>query len=120
MPAANALVVPLALDCAPTISMMLFFNTVKAPPMVWTSLASSRSWPRAFGSASDRTAEVSLPSSAILRSAPTGTLMPSASAFIRRGAASLTELNSSPRSTPEAKAWDSCSMAEKIRTRSPR
>jgi len=55
-------------------------------------------------SALTTTSAVSRPSSASLRSRPMGTFRPSASALARRGLFSTTELNSSPRSTPEAKA----------------
>ncbi len=60
-------------------------------------------------SALTTTSAVSRPSSASLRSRPIGTFSPSARACARRGLFSTTELNSSPRSTPEASACPNCS-----------
>ena len=73
----------------------------------WAYSAASLSfWPI---NALTTTSAVSRPSSASLRSRPIGTFSPSAKACARRGLFSTTELNSSPRSTPDARAWPNCS-----------
>ena len=108
----RAVTAPLAFACTPTSSITLFLRTVNAPAMVCTWAASTRSFSNASGSTVAMIFDVICPSSAIFFSAPTGIPMPSASAFINRGAASFTALNSSPRSVPDANAWDSCSCAD--------
>ena len=70
------------------------------------SLASLSFW---LISALTTTSAVRRPSSASLRNRPMGTFKPSARACARRGLFSTTELNSSPRSTPEASACPNCS-----------
>ena len=112
MPVVSAMTVPFAWARRPTNSSNSFFKTLKAPPMVWICLASSRSLSSALGNTSAMALDVISPLLAISFKAPIGTPRPSASAFIKRGAASLTALNSSPRSVPEANDCDSCSMAD--------
>ncbi len=97
----------------PTNNMNSLRRLTKAAPTVsGMPSASRRSSARALGSASASTCAVSWPCSAMPRSSPRGRPMASASACIRRGAASLTLLNSSPRSTPVPKACESCRIAE--------
>jgi hypothetical protein len=64
-----------------------------------------------FSSAFTTLSAVSAPCSASDFRAPRGTPSPSARALASRGEASITELNSSPRSTPLAIACDSCTSA---------
>ena len=86
-----------------------FFKRVSAPDTVSGRLAySSARRVRSFSKASSTAAEVILPSCAKARSEPSGTLIPSAMACASRGVCSMTELNSSPRNCPEAKACPSC------------
>ena len=112
-PLASAWLTPLVCMPLPTYSSRALLMAVKPPPIVSpAALASARSWGRDLASACTITAEVSLPSSAIFFSSPRATPMPSANAISSDGAASATELNSSPPSLPAAMAWLNCWMAE--------
>ncbi len=109
---ASVEVLPEAWSVAPTNSRNSFFSPVNAWPTVCGILAKSASICGAtLRSASATTSAVSLPSSASLRSAPSGTPMPSAMACARPGVCSITELNSSPRRAPAPRPWPSCSSA---------
>ena len=89
---------------APTYSVHCDVRFCSARPTVGGSLlnspATTSAWPlRAFMT----TSAVNAPWLAILRSSPVVTPSPLARAWARRGACSITELNSSPRNTPDCR-----------------
>ncbi len=111
MPLARALLAPRSCDSSPTVWVTALRSCTMARSTVSGSWLNSASiTPAWLSSAATIASTLTLPSLTCLRSSPMPMPIPSARAFARRGAFSTTELNSSARSVPPARAWENCVM----------